>query len=286
MNRFKTPLLLSIIVLLFSGCSQNKNDNANHKTRILGHRGNGIKGYNDTLMDNTIPAIIKAIQITDGVEVDIQMSLDETIWLYHDTYFLDSDSNSFSIPNLSDQQILIFLSKLHPIVKFNTLKELFEYFSNNQIKKVISLDIKTFYNENCFENTQASNNYQKEIGEKIIKLAQNYNLENQILIESDSKYLLDIFKKKSDMKTFLLGWSNFNNLVKIAKQKRYTGISHRFSDSEINEKSILFAHKKGLEIQLWTPNSQSDLEYILSLKPNYIQTDNTSYFKLYIPDQL
>lgn len=281
MNKFKISILLTIIVLSFSDCKQSNCYNTNVTTKILGHRGNGIQWSNDTLMDNTIPSIINAIRITEGVEVDIQMSLDETIWLYHDTYFLDSDSNSFSIPNLSDQQILIFLSKKHPNVKFNTLKELFEYFSKNQIKKVISLDIKTFYNEKCFENTQASNNYQKEIGKKIIKLAQSYNLENQILIESDSKYLLDIFKKKSDMKTFLLGWSDFNNLVKIAKQKKYSGISHRYSDSEINEKNVLFAQKKGLEIQLWTPNSKSDLEYVLSLKPNYIQTDNTSYFKSY-----
>lgn len=268
--------MLIVFVSLYS-CLQKDYDIS--KTNILGHRGNGIKDYNDTIMDNTIPAIIKALHIADGVEVDIQLSKDNTIWLYHDTKILGSDSTIHFIPHLNDKELLNCLSRNHPETKFNTLTEIFEYFNNNHITGFISLDIKSFYGENCFENTTELKSYMQKIGEKILYLADKYNLEEQILIESDIKFLLDFFKKNSDIKTFLLGFSEFNNRVKTANKKNYTGISHNYKDSEINHENISFAKNKGLQIQLWTPNSANDLESVLLLNPDFIQTDNINYFK-------
>lgn len=277
MNKFIISILTVIVFMFLYSCQQKEYETSN--TKILGHRGYGIKDYNDTIMDNTIPAIIKALQIADGVEVDIQLSKDNTIWLYHDTKIINPDSTINFIPHLNDKEVLNCLSLNHPNCKFNTLTELFEYFNNNHITVFISLDIKSFYGENCFENTMELQSYMQKIGEKILYLADKYNLEEQILIESDIKFLLDFFKNNSDIKTFLLGFSGFSKHIKIANKKNYTGISQNYKDSEINHENISFAKNKGLQIQLWTPNSANDLESVLLLNPDFIQTDNINYFK-------
>lgn len=279
MNKSKIQILLITIGLLFFGCEKNNINDTNPETKILGHRAYGIKGYNDTIMDNTLPAITKALYIADGVEVDIQMSQEGTIWLYHDTKIYDIDSNIQYIPNLGDDELLSVLTFNHPFVQFTTLPEVFKYFDDHKINQIISLDVKSFYGETCFENTAELNSYMLLIGEKIIDLAKRYGLENQILIESDIKFLLDYIKMNSTIKTFLLGYSDFTKRLETARQNNYTGVSHFFNDPEITSESIKSAQKTGIQIQLWTPNTENELKTVLSLQPNFIQTDNIHYFE-------
>jgi len=275
--------IFSLLAISFFSC-HHKNENtpydySNHTTKILGHRGYGIKGYNDTLMDNTLEAIIKAIKTTDGVEVDIQMSKNGTIWLYHDTGIPDKDSNIKYIPRLTNDEIRSVFSLNHPNVQFNNLQEVFTYFDNHKITKTISLDIKSFYGEDCFKNTTELNAYMLIIGEKIIELARKYSLENQILVESDIRYLLDLIKTKSSIKTFLLGYSDFKKQAETARKNHYSGVSHFFNDPEINATSIENAQKSGIKVQLWTPNSKEELESVLLYQPDFLQTDNIHYFE-------
>lgn len=278
MNRLNILILITFTILV-ANCSLKKNDNSEIKTHILGHRAYGVKGYNDTIMDNTLPAVIKAIEITDGVEVDIQMSKDGTIWLYHDTKIVAQDSSAQYIPKLRDQKVLEYLSYNHPYATFNTLEQLLSYFHVNNISKYISLDIKSFYHEKLFKSDEDLHNYMLDLAVKVIALTKKYQLENQVLIESELKFLLDYFNDNSKLKTFLLGFGDFNNHIKIARKRNYTGLSHYFIDPEIDSTSMQYAYKKGLQIQLWTPNSESDLRHVLQLGPDYMQTDHVTYFK-------
>ncbi|MFP4023968.1 MAG: glycerophosphodiester phosphodiesterase [Thiohalospira sp.] len=283
MSRNKTSVYSFIMFgLCFFSCQQEKENNiydySNHTTKILGHRAYGLKGFNDTIMDNTLTAIIKAIEFTDGVELDIQMSKDKTLWLYHDTKIFDTDSNIHYIPKLTDKEILDLLSTNYPGTTFNYIEEVFQYFNNNELSQTLSLDVKSFYSENCFNSTDELNAYMQLLGERVIYLSKEYYLEDQIMIESDIKYLLDYFKKYSAIKTFLLGYSNFNHLQTIALEKNYTGVSHNFNDTAVNSQNVTNAHKNGLKIQLWTPNTEEELKQVLSLYPDFIQTDNVHYF--------
>lgn len=279
MTKSKIQFLFIVIGLLLFGCEKNSPNLTNPESKILGHRAYGIKGYNDTIMDNTLHAITKALKIADGVEIDIQMSKEGTIWVYHDTRILDRDSNINYIPHLTNDEVLSVFSLNHPNEQFNNLQEIFTYFDNHKITKTISLDVKSFYGEDCFKNTTELNSYMQIIGEKVIDLAQKYRLENQILIESDIKYLLDFIKTNSTIKTFLLGYSDFNKRVETARENNYSGVSHFFNDSEITSESIESAQKSGIQIQLWTPNSEDELKSILSFQPDYIQTDNIHFFE-------
>ena len=279
MNKFKLIIIVLATLQLLSGCLQTNKKTINRQTQILGHRAYGIKGYNDTLMDNTLPAIKKAFEFSDGVELDIQMSLDGTIWVYHDPQFYNQDSVLISIPQLTDQQIKNIFTYLHPHSQINTLEEILSYMGENHINKVISLDVKIIFNPGCFSNGYATADYLRNLADQIIALKKKYNVSSTIMAETESEYLLDYLKENSEIKTFLLGFSNFERLIKKTKKKGYTGISHNFSDTLVTFSSMKYAHRKGLLIQLWTPNSKNDIDDVLKLHPDFIQTDNIKYFK-------
>src|SRR5690606_17296815 len=83
-NRFLLPTLA--ILLAFTQCAKRKiyTDDTffNTKVIILGHRGMGVEYYKP---ENTYESIIPALGIgADGCEIDIQMTKDSVLVLYHD----------------------------------------------------------------------------------------------------------------------------------------------------------------------------------------------------------
>lgn len=62
--------------------------------KIIGHAGNGLSNYQTFGHDNSMKSIEIALGTDgcDGVELDVQVSKDKTLWLYHDEK-LDSETN-------------------------------------------------------------------------------------------------------------------------------------------------------------------------------------------------
>ena len=55
------------------------------------HRGNG---FNTDFVQNTLPAAEYGLSVLDGIELDIQLSKDGTLWLDHDNEVHDCDGNT------------------------------------------------------------------------------------------------------------------------------------------------------------------------------------------------
>ncbi len=267
-------LLIFITSFLFS-CNKQSSDNV--ETKFLGHRGSGCSLLQQGYMENTIPSIENAFKYFDGVEVDIQMSKSGTIWIYHDGIINACDTNSkFCIPNSIDST-LENITICHYAYKdrLYKLEELFELLESNQ-SKFVSLDVKGYYPNFCIPANNVSESYQKQFAKELIKLINNYGLENKILIETDYQYFLDCIKiQKPELNCYLLSYQNFNKALNVALQKTYDGISSNFQDTSLNKECILNAHKNKLKVQIWTPNNEEDLRRILLLKPDFIQTDNS-----------
>lgn len=267
----KTLPILTTVLILFASCSHKAD------TKIIGHKAYGTKGYNDTIMDNTLEAIKKALPFVDGIELDIQMSLDGTIWLYHDQYFITPDSGFTSIVQMNDKEVVKRLNSIHPNVQFNTLAEVLEYFKINNINKTISLDIKNLFNKKIHEKDYASRDYMNKLVDRIVFLAKKNNAEDLIFVEANSSYFLNTIKEKSNIKTFYLGFTDFRKIIDYALENDYSGVSHNYNDPDVTYENVQHAKKHKLIIQLWTPNSEQDLKSVFLLNPDYIQTDNVKY---------
>jgi glycerophosphoryl diester phosphodiesterase len=108
--RFVKIFLLVIVVF---GCAKSE-----HVKNILvcGHAGMGLSMNNSIYHDNSNEAISLALNLptSNGVEVDVRISADGTLWLYHDEW-LESESNGQGcVSELTDLE----LSKL----SYQTLK--------------------------------------------------------------------------------------------------------------------------------------------------------------------
>jgi glycerophosphoryl diester phosphodiesterase len=82
---------ITLLFFFLLSCSKSKNYEA---VLVFGHGGNGLEILNSFYHDNSLEAINLALSIdgNNGVEVDVQLSADGELWLYHDNY-LDNETN-------------------------------------------------------------------------------------------------------------------------------------------------------------------------------------------------
>lgn len=87
--RYKILFIIVVFISLFA-CRKEKFVNV----LIFGHAGNGLNIQNSVYHDNSKEAINFALSMegTNGVEVDLQLSKDGKLWLFHDNT-LDKETN-------------------------------------------------------------------------------------------------------------------------------------------------------------------------------------------------
>lgn len=87
----KSAFLILFSLLLFSSCRKKESFD---QIEILGHGGNGLEIVNALYHDNSFESIELALLTDgcDGVELDVRLSADGTLWLYHDNE-LESTTN-------------------------------------------------------------------------------------------------------------------------------------------------------------------------------------------------
>lgn len=92
---------LLFLVLIAFGCTKSKQYDT---VRIYGHAGTGLENIASVYHDNTIEAVDLALSMQgcNGVEVDVHLSADGDLWLFHDAQ-LESETNlSGCIPDASN----------------------------------------------------------------------------------------------------------------------------------------------------------------------------------------
>ena len=245
--------------------------------KIIAHRGTGseIKIINeDTIFENTLAAVKYGFDNFDGVESDIQMSKSGTIWLFHndDLYCFDTLSPK-CIPSSTDKEIIELNTKLPYWRQLCTLEDVYKY-QTTVDNKYLSLDVKGYFKTTCIKNRNISDEYMHNIAKEIIRLAKKYNLENNTLVETDYKEVLNTIKNEtSTIECYLLGYSNFTDKLNYAIEKRYDGLSFNMNDTSLNIKNIELLHNHKLKIQIWTVNIAKKKNHAIGLQPDFIQSD-------------
>ncbi|MCU0361190.1 MAG: glycerophosphodiester phosphodiesterase [Bacteroidia bacterium] len=237
----------------------------------LGHRGSGADAWSgkDTALpqENTYDAIVLGSELLDGAEMDIQMSADGTIWLWHDDKINAAlPQSELSVPCLTDSEVLAYLA---PGKKINTLHSVLVWLSQHP-KKVFSLDVKGYFTS-C--STLNSDNYFDRMTDSLKAMLTKYNLTDRVLVETDYQNFLDFMKNKLPaVETYLLAYSDLNTAINTVLNKGYKGVSMNFSDSSLTVKNTKRLRENGLKIQLWSFYSETAINSVLPFKPNYIQT--------------
>lgn len=278
MTNYHTILLLFILLAFSCDIPKEETFKSTQETLILGHRAAGNIWYGSELIGNSFEAVKYGYANLDGIEVDLQMSKDSTIWLIHDNQIVNCTNDTIPVCFLSDHEI----QEINECTEGSliTLEELFVYLSTVKNRKFVSLDMKAVTNENCFDNTSVEK-WMELIADKVIYLHDKYKPNSIVAVESwDIRFLELIEQSESNIQTYQLVWNKPEQAhLDNAIRKGIHGLSCNF-DSGISQNVIDEAKKLNLKIQIWTPNSEEDIQTSLQLNPYAIQTDHVKYFVL------
>jgi glycerophosphoryl diester phosphodiesterase len=246
------------------------------ETMVLAHHGGGICPF----QDNSIEAAIYGLTYMDGIEVDVQISKDRTLWLSHNADLPDCGGVLYDcFPETYDHEIVELDSCNGNTLNYTRLEDVFAYMSKYYPDKYISLDVKAW--SPCKITSLDITGVMNVIAQEIIKLTNKYNLQNRVMVESETATLLNYIQSHSvSIEMYLTAFGDFERGMQLSLEKGYSGISFKYkSGEEVGIPEIQLIRKKGLKIQLWTVDSEENIKEALSINPDFIQTDNIDYFK-------
>ncbi|KPM46971.1 glycerophosphodiester phosphodiesterase [Jiulongibacter sediminis] len=265
---------LSVILLLIFNFSCQKFENFPEvftdegRTLLLAHRGGG-DGLHP---ENSFAAARKGLKVLDGIELDIQVSADGTLWMAHDADLPDCELGKFNCFSQHTDQEITDLSKCHgKDYAPGQLEDVLEIATRNYPDAVISLDVKPWFP--CSLGDVFIHAKMKELADELALLASRHQLGSQIFVESESVTFLKYIKEvSSQIECHILAFSDLEKAGLEALRNGLDGVSYKFDPDEEIDLEPLKA--KGLTIQLWTVNTPESLQKALALEPRTIQTDN------------
>lgn len=253
-------------------------------TYILGHKGAGSNNYNPVNMEHSIASFKQALLYLDGAEIDLEMSLDGTLWMQHATNISTSlcspVSTMQSVITMHDADIaklqLCSRTKKDRLYKFSELMTLW----NSTAKGFyISIEIKGDFEKVFYDKVGGVNKYLTAIADKLgASLSSGLKHPAGLLItEVNSPVFLNEFRKfkvANEMKNLLFEYKSFDLTVADAIKYKFDGVSNSFTDTTMTAAKVKSVQDKKLFVQVWTPYTSAELSNTYSLHPNFIQTDN------------
>ena len=284
MKNYRLFFAINLIAVVFTSCKNGDEEPVNNQTHILGHRGSGVSNQSD-FQENTYESVLNAFDKLDGAEVDIQCSKNGTLWLFHNADLPENSQGLLCLPQSTDNQIHQ-LNTENPAFTITNLEEIFLLMMEMENRPFLSLDIKGYFNNGCFENTEQLHAYFDMMADGLNKLLAKYPLHKQIMIETDYQYFLDlIVNQQPDVETYLLGYNDFEKRIQIALEKAYDGISFNVKDEDLSKNDIKKAHDNRLKVQLWTVYSEDDFEKVMQWSPDFVQTGSVELGEQFIDYQ-
>lgn len=226
-----------------------------NKTKITAHRG-----FSSKAPENTEPAFSEALEIgADFIELDVQLSKDKQVVVFHDKNLSRITGNNELLKNLDYQKLLEldygkWFGEEFSGTKIMTLDEVLEKFGN---KINLNIEIKKNGDEN-------------ETAELTVNLIEKYNCIDSCYITSFSYNALRTVKKiNPDIKTGLIanimtygGYSTLHDIDALSLNKKF-----------VSQNLINNIHLNGKRVFVWTVNDRAEAEKLISMGADNIITD-------------
>ncbi len=273
MNAYRFLYFVFALFALPFACSKDNAlfqvENLNGNTiSAFGHAGMGIAFMYPI---NSYESIEPCLRIgADGTEMDIQMTKDSVLIVFHDR---DLNEGSLCSGVINDK----FWSEIwgchhaNPyshqvkILSFRGMMDDLLAAGYDIQKYVFTLDIK------LYTNTLNYYAYLDQFANAIIREADDYSLADNIMIESaDTMFLRMLQQKRSDLKLMLYTF-DFEKGLSAAQVMNLHGITTHLD--KITTEQMRTAHDDGLRVALWGIKTNEDDLRAIEKSPDYIQSD-------------
>ena len=221
--------------------------------KVISHRGYWTAPNS---AQNSLASFTKADSVgVFGSEIDVWLTADDKLIVNHDRVYKGTDIN----------------------MEKSTLKEITSIVLPNG-ENIPTLDaylrlVATKPNTRLILEMKSLSDLKREdlAAEKIVKALRKYNLLDRTDIIAFSINACLAFKKlMPDGRIFYL---NGDLAPRSIKKLGLTGIDYSISVLRKNPKWVEQAHKEGLEVNVWTVDTEEDMRYFIDLGVDYITTD-------------
>lgn len=273
----RTGYLVLILLIITTSCKkkelpeiQNLNNN---QITILGHGGLGYHSIFNNYPPNSLESIRTAFDYPEtGSEVDVQLSADGILILYHDR---DLEKRTYCGGLINDHktdQVLAcnyrpinmgITTKRYPLTD---LEDVLKVAVQKKHKPVISLDIKLYPGSG-----KDSGDYQTEFANELFRLISEYNYQDKILVECpEIPFLRQMQKLDPSIRTFV--YLGFDDALTAAWENGFYGIT--IHSRKVDDEQIVLAHNQNIRVMVFGVKTENQIKKALQKSPDYIQTDN------------
>jgi glycerophosphoryl diester phosphodiesterase len=261
-----TELLALAMIILLTQCRKTEYSDDSYfgeKVMILGHRGMGML-YR--MPGNTYESIYPVMGIgADGAEVDIQLTKDTVLVLFHEHTLQERTTCSGRVYEQDWAEIKqCEFYALENNMFVNSADDLFARLLNLQ-NWYFAFDC-----SNLDDDVADIQLYRNQFLRAIKRLCEKYNMSDHVFIEGNKELLL---------KAQQLGLTNklFYCAALTPEEIDFAATNHFFGFSTSKEwlyDNVDLAHQHGLYVMLWSPNDDKENKEALKLKADIIQTDD------------
>jgi glycerophosphoryl diester phosphodiesterase len=274
----KKIIYLFFAVLVLGACTKEKLDVNNlREGRIMacGHGGSGFQSYTNPYPSNSFSSITRALEGlgADAVEVDVQMSADKKLILFHNETLESATACSGCIPSLQSQEILgCSYNRDFGVSQFSEehlilLETILQRYSSWSPRPVIFLDIRD--NNPC---DAAATPNEDTLANEIAKMINKYNGTGWLYVIADDAVLLNKIRSGAPGVRVYLDTEDASAGIAEAIAQKLNGIV--IVNEWITAQQVQGAHEKNIEVVLFGIKTREGTLEAVRKSPDAIQTDN------------
>ncbi|MEM1321177.1 MAG: glycerophosphodiester phosphodiesterase [Bacteroidota bacterium] len=243
---------------------------------IIGHGGMGFITVENNIPPNSMASLRRAIEgyNADGVEVDVQLSADSVLMLFHDQSLLTSsncvgcvaEQGAEALENCryrNDIAANVFSSE-----RLIRLEDFVRRMAQRQVPPKIILDAKTFFN--CSQSPVEA--YLGRFARATADLIRQYEAEEWIFVESaDLFFIQQLNRLNAQIKIIFAGsWSRSQQEELLS----YSIYGWSFQEGRVTEEQLAQVRAAGWRVALWNVLTRKELVDAVNQQPELIYTDN------------
>ncbi len=281
-ERLYNGLIVLAILFLWNACQKvdlNEINNLNgNRITLIGHGGIGFESPQNALPHDSFSSLTKAVEAfgTEGVEVDIQLSADGTLFMYHDDV-LETGTDCFGCVFYKESEELLncrfrssFRSNLFLNEKLDKLESVLQVFALRPIKPKVIFDIK-FALEACGDFDYDT--YEERFVAEIARLITKYDALDWCYVEAGKfDFLMALQEKLPAIKlSFITGSYEEEEIIEVANNGIYMISS---TNNAISKEFVQFIHEQGLRVAIYGVKIRSAAVEAINKSPDYIYADN------------
>ena len=272
-------LSLLLICLIFDGCTKIDLDNItnlnNGQIDVIGHAGTGFQSLINPYPSNSFESLKHAVDglNADGIEIDIDLSKDSTIVLYHDQT-LEKSTNCFGCVNqhnvselenceYNNQYGAQFLSDVR-VIRFS---KVLDHFKNRNIKPQIYLNLKIA--SPCInESEERKSLWISQVSQTI----QAYQAYDWVYVYDGDTSLLKRFRAEDPKINIIYNAQSYGDAIAACSGANINAFV--ISNNGISKNQVKDSHSKNIKVIIWEIVKRKDAVDAINKSPDALMTDN------------